>query len=228
MILWNAITFVGDSVVLLPAATLVLVWMLLGCAWRMAFWWSMLFGVALTLVAATKIAFIGWGLGLGHFDYTGLSGHAMRAAAVLPVLGWALQAGWPTRVRARWRLLPIALGAAAGVLVAFSRVVLHEHSISETLLGWALGCVTAFGFIAVAQTLTRPRRNPWILALSMLAMLPASHAEPAPTNRWITAAALYLSGHERPYLRGHRPQQPIRTLLPGMPTTGSSWFSVAR
>ena len=229
MIPWNAITFIGDSVVLLPAATLLLVWMLLGCAWRMAFWWCMLCGAGLTLVAATKIAFIGWGVGLGHLDYTGLSGHAMRAAAVLPVLGWALQAGWPVRIDARWRLLPIVAGALAGIVVSISRVVLQEHSISEALLGWVLGCVTAFAFIALAQTLTLPRRNPWILALSMLAMLPASHAEPAPTNRWITAAALYLSGHERPFLRNHSMQrQMIHAPLPGTPASGVSVSSVAQ
>lgn len=214
MIPWNAITFVGDSVVLLPVAALMLVWMVLGGAWRMAFWWSMLFGVGLTLVAATKIAFIGWGLGLGRFDYTGLSGHAMRAAAVLPVLGWALQAGWPARQDGKSRLLTIALGVAAGVLVAISRVVLHEHSISETVLGWVLGSVTAFGFIALAQSRHRPRRNPWIVALSMVAMLPVSYAEPAPTNRWITAAALFLSGHDRPYVRGERRPLAIGVVVP--------------
>ena len=216
MMLWNAITFIGDSVVLLPAATLMLLWMLLGGAWRMAYWWSMLFGAGLMLVAATKIAFIGWGVGLGHFDYTGLSGHAMRAAAILPTLGWAFQAGWPARVGGRSRLFTIAAGVAAGILVSVSRVVLHEHSVSEAVFGWALGCVIAFGFIALAQTLARPRRNPWIVALSMVAMLPASHAEPAPTNRWITAAALYLSGHERPFVRGERPPLAISGALPAL------------
>ena len=214
MIPWNTITFIGDSVVLLPAAALLLVWMMLGCAWRMAFWWSLLFGVGMTLVAATKIVFIGWGVGLGHFDYTGLSGHAMRAAAVLPILGWALQAGWPDRDNGKSRLLTIAIGVAAGILVSISRVVLHEHSVSEAIFGWALGSVAAFAFIALAQTLARPRRNPWIVALAMIAMLPASHAEPAPTNRWITAAALYLSGHERPYVRGEKRPLAIGTVLP--------------
>ncbi|MBC7414071.1 MAG: membrane-associated phospholipid phosphatase [Herminiimonas sp.] len=207
MISWNAITFIGDSVVLLPAAALLLAWMLVGRSWRMAFWWSLLCGLGLFLVAATKIAFIGWGLGLGRFDYTGLSGHAMRAAAILPVLGWAVSSGGPSRPEGRLGFLAIGLGVAGGILVSVSRVVLHEHSMSEMIFGWALGSVTASGFIALAQTLVRPRRNPWILALSLAAMLPASHAEPAPTNRWITAAALYLSGHEQPYVRRTQPLQ---------------------
>lgn len=214
MMPWNAITFIGDSVVLLPAAMLMLLWMMLGGAWRMAFWWSMLFGAGLMLVAATKIAFIGWGVGLGHFDYTGLSGHAMRAAAILPTLGWAFQAGWPVQAGGKSRLITIAAGVAAGILVSASRVVLHEHSVSEAVFGWTLGCVIAVGFIALAQTLARPRRNPWIVALSMVAMLPASHAEPAPTNRWITAAALYLSGHERPFVRGERRPLATSRVLP--------------
>lgn len=201
MIPWNAITFIGDSIVLLPAAALVLTWMVLGGAWRMAFWWGLLFGLGLSLVAATKIAFIGWGFGFGYLDYTGLSGHAMRAAAVLPILGWAVQAGWSVRRDGKPRLFTVGLGAVAGVIVTISRIVLHEHSISEAVFGWALGSVIALGFLALAQTESHPRRNPWVVALFMVAMLPASHAEPAPTNRWITAAALYLSGHDRPYVR---------------------------
>ena len=201
MIPWTAITFIGDSVVLLPAAALLLFWMLLGRAWRMAFWWGLLFGIGLFLVAATKIAFIGWGVGLGRLDYTGLSGHAMRAAMVLPIVGWALEGGSPPSVQGAARRTLFALGVAGGVLVSISRVVTHEHSVSEALLGWVLGSVLTFGFLALAHTFGRPRRNPWIVALSMAAMLPASHAEPAPTNRWITAAALYLSGHEQPYVR---------------------------
>ncbi|UUZ49381.1 hypothetical protein LP420_03185 [Massilia sp. B-10] len=37
--------------------------MLAARAWRLAFWWSVLFGLAVALVGASKIVFMGWGGG---------------------------------------------------------------------------------------------------------------------------------------------------------------------
>jgi hypothetical protein len=197
MFLWHKITFVGDSVVLLPAGLVILAWLAAGRAWRMALLWGLLFASGLVVVLATKVAFIGWGLGVESLDFTGVSGHAMRASAIFPVIAWLfLQRSNPLA-----RNLGILLGVGLGLLVTVSRVVLHYHSLSEAASGWILGSVLALVFIHVGNGLPRPELNRWLIALAMMGLLPTSYAEPAPTNQWMNAVALYLSGHDRPYVR---------------------------
>ncbi|MDB5823701.1 MAG: rane-associated phospholipid phosphatase [Herminiimonas sp.] len=197
MFLWHKITFVGDSVVLLPAGLVILAWLAAGHAWRLALLWSALFASGLVVVLATKIAFIGWGIGIESLDFTGVSGHAMRASAIFPVIAWLFL----QRSSGSARNLGILVGVGLGLLVTVSRVVLHYHSVSEAVSGWMLGSVVALLFIRVGQGLAKPQLNRWLIALAMLGLLPTSYAEPAPTSQWMNTVALYLSGHDRPYVR---------------------------
>ncbi|MFC6518687.1 hypothetical protein ACFQAT_01865 [Undibacterium arcticum] len=80
------ITSVGGITVMAPAAIAITVWLVVERSWRVALWWCLLFAAGMGLVVATKIAFIGWGIGIRSLDFTGFSGHSMRATAVIPVL----------------------------------------------------------------------------------------------------------------------------------------------
>jgi len=187
----------GDTVVMLPAAAAIFGWLAIGRAWRLAFWWGFLFSLGLFLVLATKVAFIGWGIGSEALDFTGISGHAMRASAVFPVLAYLIQQHAAPSAKRRG----VAIGIGAGILIDISRLVLHYHSVSEVVTGFLLGTVIALGFIRMAEMQARPHFNRWLVALSMCALIPTSYAEPAPTNNWVNAIALYLSGHDKPYVR---------------------------
>jgi membrane-associated phospholipid phosphatase len=197
MIPWMRITSFGDTVVMLPAAAAIAAWLITGSAYRMAVWWCLLFTFGLVLVAATKIAFVGWGISISGLDFTGISGHAMRATAVFPMIFYlALQKSPPLA-----RISGVLLGGMVGVLIGISRIALYTHSVSEVVAGCILGGVIGLGFIRISNRLPKPFLNPRIIALSLLALLPTSYAQPAPTNQWITAIALYLSGHDTPYVR---------------------------
>ena len=201
MISWNDLTRLGDSVVMMPAAVMIVAWLLSARAGRLALCWCLMFGGALACVLATKIAFIGWGLGIRVLDFTGLSGHAMRACAVLPVLAYLTLRHAPPG----WRIAGLALGGVLAALVGISRVVVHAHTISEAVGGCLLGALVSLSFIRLCQTrptLALPR---WLLALGLLALLPTAQASPAPTNGWVNGIALYLSGRERPYRRDDWP-----------------------
>jgi hypothetical protein len=94
---WTVVTRLGEAQILLPALVSVSAWL----AWRVAAprtaaWWLGLTAVAALVTTATKLAFIGWGLGSAPLDFTGLSGHAMFAAAVLPLLAFAAFPAWRT------------------------------------------------------------------------------------------------------------------------------------
>jgi membrane-associated phospholipid phosphatase len=203
MIPWMHITSVADTVVTLPAAATIAVWLIAGRAQRMALWWCLLFICGLAVVVATKIAFIGWGMGISSLDFMGMSGHAMRATAVFPVIFYLVLQRSPAVVSASG----VMFGILIGVLVGVSRVALNVHSVSEAVAGCAIGVAVSLGFIWMSRGLPRPHLNHRIIALGLFALLPTSYANPAPTNRWMNAVALYLSGHDMPY--GRNADRPI-------------------
>ncbi len=197
MIPWMKITSLGDTVVMMPAAAAIVVWLVVGRAWRMAMWWSGLFTLGLVLVAATKIAFIGWGIGIRSLDFTGISGHAMRATAVIPVIFYLMLQKSPSAMRA----MGIGFGILLGILISFSRIEVHAHSISEAMTGCMLGALIGLGFMWISAPLRKPWLSQWLIALSLLTLFPASNAKPAPTQRWMNGVALFLSGRDKPYVR---------------------------
>lgn len=199
MITWTEITHFGDLTITAFAALAIAAWLLAEGERRLAFWWSMLFSVGTAIVVATKIAFIGWGIGIRAIDFAGFSGHAMRATAVLPVLFYLMLERAPRSLRAIGALA----GLAGGVLVGVSRVVVNAHSVSEVVLGVLLGASVSIGFLWVASnTLRRHVITPLRLSLCVLAALHAPYVHPAPTQKWLTRVTMLISGHEQPVSRG--------------------------
>lgn len=192
------ITRLGGIVATAPVAFAIAALLVLEGERRLALWWSLLFAAGLGVVVATKMAFIGWGMGIRPLDFTGISGHAMRAMAVTPVLAYLLLQNTPSYVRISGMLAGIAFGAIIGI----SRVVLHAHSVSEVVAGWLLGAIVAIGFIRLSGPLQKNLFTPTRIAFGMTAMLAvALYAKPAPTQHWLTEASLYLSGRDKPFVR---------------------------
>ena len=80
--LWYSITRLGGAGLTLPLALTIGLWLALGYTWRLALAWLGLLAGAVGIVALTKIAFLGWGVGVRAWDFTGVSGHAMLSTAV--------------------------------------------------------------------------------------------------------------------------------------------------
>lgn len=195
---WNAVSFTADMSVLGPAGVAIAVWLLVSRQWRLVLGWSLWYGGGMLLVVLSKLAFIGWGLGSAEFDFTGFSGHAMRAGAVFPVLMYVVL----QRAPRSWRRAGVLFGVAYAVLVAISRVVVHAHSVSEAVSGCVLGLAMAFGFMWQARGAVNFAVS-HALALASLALmvLITFKAEPMPTEDWLQKIALRLSGHERVFSR---------------------------
>lgn len=143
MVSWISITRLGGVNVMMPAAVAIGAWLVYGRAWRMALWWCLIFSTGLLLVVASKIAFIGWGIGIRSLDFTGFSGHSMCATAVIPVLFYLIFQKAPPLARASG----VTLGILFGVMVAVSRLILHAHSMSEAVSGCVLGGIVSLTFI---------------------------------------------------------------------------------
>lgn len=194
---WTTITSLGDIKAMVPVAATIGIGLAMGKAWRMAMWWCLLLAISLSVVLASKIAFIGWCVGSPTLDFTGFSGHAMRVTAIAPVLFYLLL----HRASSQTRMWGVLMGILCGILVGISRLVLHDHSTSEVVAGWILGATVSLGFIAIFRSAHTFVLNRWLVALCLLTLFVAPAAEPAPTQRWIVDIALLISGRDQPCSR---------------------------
>ena len=194
---WPVVTHLGSAGLMLPVAALTTIGLwLAGRRAAVAVWLAAL-GAGAALVLASKLAFMGWGIGSAALDFTGISGHSMLATSILPVWLASLLAGRAQRFSAP----VLSLGLLVGALVALSRVLLGAHSISEALAGWLLGAAVA---LAAWRALAGPLRwSRWsLLALLPLALsLDAATANYLPAYQWEQHIAVSLSGRSAPYTR---------------------------
>ena len=185
--------------------------------WRLACAWLGCTGLAALITTAGKVAFIGYGWGWAATDFTGPSGHAMFAAAILPpLLGLAAPHGANNARRGVW------LGYALAVAVAVSRVAVQSHSWSEVVLGLALGVCASAITLWWVHPLRPAGWTPHLLApaLAVWAVLTVTAAPPSRTHDGVTRLALAISGRSEPYKRWqmHRDARLARDSL-GAPTT---------
>ncbi|MHB1077646.1 bifunctional DedA family/phosphatase PAP2 family protein [Thiobacillus sp.] len=133
-----ALTELGDAAVVLPLIVVVLGWLLWSRSWRAAAYWlaAMAFGAGLTLALKA-------GLHLPRPEpiYAGLSryafpsGHAAMSVVIYGFLGVLIGQGVAPRAR-------VALASSAILLItmiAFSRLYLGAHWLSDVLGGVAFG-----------------------------------------------------------------------------------------
>lgn len=195
---WYFTTRLGEAQILLPAALLAAGTLLARHNGRaLAGWWMSLLALAILLTTASKVAFMGWGLGWPALDFTGISGHAMFSAAVYPVLAATLAA----RATRQWQRGAIVLGCALALLVGVSRMVIGVHSASEVIAGLLLG--GAASALPLAWARIPPQSiGPLIpfLVAAWLAIMPIQ-APASQTHSWVTRMSLMLSGRAEPYTR---------------------------
>jgi hypothetical protein len=176
--------------------------------------WAVLIGVAAGLTLASKLAFIGWGLGWAWADFTGVSGHTLFASAVLPPLALLLAEGRTPATRTALVALAMVMAAAVGV----SRVLIGAHSVSEVLAGWTLGAGAAVMAWPDLSRLVRRFERPapaWpALAVLLWAVLAVGQAAPTRSHERVTALALRLSGRSVPYQRADLHRVPAAQLAP--------------
>ena len=208
---WMAVTRLGEAQILLPAFFAGALWLAFARpagaygrlargdahahdhpARRAALRWITAIVATTAVTTASKVAFLGFGIGIAALDFTGFSGHSMYATAILPVLA-AIVAGRRGAV----------VGVLAAVLVTYSRVNLGAHSWSEAITGMALGAAAA-GW-TLSDYLAHPGavRAPWWLPVALVAWLTflPLHAPPSRTHNLVVSIALKLSGRQRPYTR---------------------------
>ena len=195
---WSLVSRFGAASVLLPAfavAVCALWWARQHAALRV---WLPTLALAVVVTLASKLLFFGWGIGSARLDFTGVSGHAVLAASILPVLGNGLLLGAGRRVRFAGAVLGLLLAVVVGV----SRVALSAHSWSEVVAAWLLGgAVSALTLPALRPGVVRPHWPVRAAPLLLLLALAPGGATYLPTHAWEVDLSLWLSGRARPYTR---------------------------
>lgn len=204
---WAALTRFGESGILLPVGIALALWLTAAAGrLRPAFECLVPLGAAVLVTLISKIAFIGFGIGIAALDFTGFSGHAMFAAAVYPILAYSLLG----HARRPGLVAGVAAGYAFALLVAVSRVVVGAHSGSEAASGFLLGAA-ASGLSL--RELGRPpqRAAPAVLLIGLMLWLMVTPQVPplVPSHSLVTRLALQISGRQTPYTRAdlHREER---------------------
>ncbi|HHS9559013.1 TPA: phosphatase PAP2 family protein [Klebsiella quasipneumoniae subsp. similipneumoniae] len=199
---WQVVTFFGDSTVLLPsAAVLFIVLFLRKDSKQLAWHWALLFGITGAIVCASKLAFMGWGIGIRELDFTGFSGHTALSSAFWPILLWLLC------VRATPALLftAVIVGYVLAGLVGYSRLMVHAHSTSEVIAGLLLGAAGSAIFLLL-QLRVRATHTAQLSfgSLASMVMIPAlllNTGAKAPTQSLLSEIAVKIGPLEKPFTR---------------------------
>lgn len=197
MIGWPTLSALGGLGITVPLAIAVALWLALAHCRRLSALWVLLLGILALAVVLTKLAFLGWGIGIESLAMAGISGHAARAGAIFPVAAWLLADGRSPRVR-KFAVLASALLACA---VAFARVADASHSPAEAVLGAGVGLCIAALFITRMRRARDAHPSARVVLASVLLLVLQPALAPVNAEQWITAAALLASRHDRAYQR---------------------------
>ncbi|AYM89653.1 phosphatase PAP2 family protein [Serratia sp. JSRIV002] len=203
---WHFLTFFGDSMLLLPCAAIVFIILLLSPTSRKPTWqWMLLFGGVGAVVCVSKLAFMGWGIGSRHWDFTGFSGHSALSASIWPVLLWLLCGRFSSPVRRT----AVIVGYLLAAVVGYSRLVIHAHSTSEVITGLALGFIVSSTFLMLQRGTQPPRLSYRKIAVTLaLPLVLINSGTAAPTQGLLERIAVTIAPVEKPFVRADLHKKP--------------------
>lgn len=202
---WTILTYFGDSMLLIPTAVIIA----LILPWksdnrRTVWYWLIAFGLAGLIVSVSKILFMGFGIGSARFDFTGFSGHSAMSSTLWPVMLWLLSG----RFSPAWRRVAIGIGYLIPLMVGYSRLVIHAHSLSEVVTGLTLGFTLSTAFL-VSQRRTSLKGFSWpqVAAAVLVPVVLISHGRVATTQEFLAQLSAKIAGLEKPFTRADLHQQ---------------------
>lgn len=196
--LWNILTYFGDSMLILPTGITLALFML----WKAGspattLIWLITLVISGFAVSISKLLFLAWGIGSSTLNFTGFSGHTTMSATLWPVMFWLISQRFsPDR-----RRLMIAVGYFIAIMVGISRLALHAHSVSEVISGLILGSLCSGIFLYTQRGCDM--RYFTFTPLVILLILPLSlmsFGKKAPTQQLIEHIASQITG-KQPWTR---------------------------
>lgn len=190
MVFWKAVIDLGHAELMFPLAAAIATSLLAGRSWKLALCWCILFATGTSLVALSKIAFLGWDTGIPALRFKALSGHAFCASAVLPVFLFMVS----HNTAAAWRIAAVAAGWVASAGIGWLMVHFAYHSASEVLGGLMLGAAVSGTWLHSTTSFPAPRWRRQTVLAGMLVFVVVFSLRPALVNHRLVELALQLSG----------------------------------
>jgi membrane-associated phospholipid phosphatase len=132
---WNFVTDFGDSAITVPLSLLVLAFLGMAGQRRVVLAWVVAIGAAAVVIGALKLVFGACGSVITSAHIVSPSGHTAMSTAVYGSLALLIGGRFSPRYRRA-----LALAAAIVIVgIGWSRVVLHDHSRAEILVGFLVG-----------------------------------------------------------------------------------------
>ena len=159
----RALSALGDTALLAPAAAAILLYLAVLRRWieARAFLACLAFGLGATLLS--KLLFKACGGGIAILDLNSPSGHASFATLFYGALAVMVGAGRP-----RWQAVLVGLPAVAIMAaVGISRAIQGAHSWDEVVLGWLIGLAGVALFVVLRGRTERPPLSPVPLAIGL-------------------------------------------------------------
>ena len=189
---FELLTKFGDQGFVLPFLLAVGAVLWHGDARRETLWWFVANGAALGAVLILKLVFVPCGHLLPGWDIRSPSGHAGAAFAAFG--GFAvLEAKFR---RNNWlKVAIVSAGFGFALLIAFSRLFIHVHSVPEVLLGSLMGLMAPVLLVfIISPDARRNLANPLGLApLLPLALLFVFDGRTLPVEEHVSSIALWLA-----------------------------------
>jgi membrane-associated phospholipid phosphatase len=198
---WHWPSALGNAAQVLPllACVALLLAMQSREARRGAAQWLIVAVAAGGIVAASKIAFYGWGTGVHAWNLTTPSGHTVGALVFWPVFLALLVPPAQTG----WRRTAIALGVALALLCGMSRWMIHAHPLSEVLAGLAVGGLATLITLHALRDRHLALSRAATIAGLLFALGACSLLQPfaLPSERWFAQCGAWLAGRDAPLSR---------------------------
>ncbi|HUC64861.1 MAG TPA: phosphatase PAP2 family protein [Stellaceae bacterium] len=163
------ITGLGDAALLLPAAALLLLYLVRTRSWQTATSWVAVLTLCAGLTVVAKMVFHACGGQFPTLDIRSPSGHTSLSTTFYGCGALMLSAhqSWGRRVAA------LLASVGLSVAIAASRVALHAHTIEEAAAGFAIGllCVGLFATRYLPRAVYLPRWPIPAMVIVALALL---------------------------------------------------------
>lgn len=161
------LTDFGDSAVLLPLSAVVLIWLLATRSVGAAIWWLGVLIAFGAIIGGLKMLFFACPPAVDVRSPSGHTGFSMLVYGGIAAIIAAQR-------RSAWSRAGIMLATVALVVgIAISRVTLHMHSRTETLIGFLIGAAAVAVFIFGYRRTTTNRRmmTPLLFAVVLTAAI---------------------------------------------------------
>lgn len=161
------LTDFGDSAVLLPLSAVVLIWLLATRSVGAAIWWVGVLIAFGAIIGGLKMLFFACPPAVDVRSPSGHTGFSMLVYGGIAAIIAAQR-------RSAWSRAGIMLATVALVVgIAISRVTLHMHSRTETLIGFLIGAAAVAVFVFGYRRTTTNRRmmTPLLFAVVLTAAI---------------------------------------------------------